>query len=274
MFLANLMEQIGSSKAPVEESLVRHMVLNTIRANVRKFRGDYGNNIVIACDDRKYWRKDIFPFYKAHRKQAREDSGHDWESIFECLGKVRSELMEFSPYKVIQINRAEADDIIGVLAKFCGANEKVLILSSDKDFVQLQVNPNISQYSPIMKKDIKSKDPGSQLKELIIRGDIGDGIPNILSPDNSIVDGIRQKPVTKKRLDEMMNTVIPVDGNEELKRNWARNQQLIDLSQIPKDIVQTIIDRYEEVKPATRNKFMDYLIAMRLKNLLEVVDEF
>jgi len=268
------MEQIGSSKAPVEESLVRHMVLNTIRANVRKFRGDYGGAIVIACDDRRYWRKEVFPFYKAHRKQAREDSGHDWESIFECLGKVRDELMQFSPYKVIQIDRAEADDIIGVLAKLLSPNEKVLILSSDKDFVQLQLNPNVHQYSPILKRAIKSDDPGGQLKEMIIKGDLGDGIPNILSPDNSIVDKIRQKPITKKRLDEMMNTVIPLDGNEEQKRNWARNQQLIDLSCIPKDIVKTIIDRYEEVKPATRNEFTNYLIAMRLKNLLEVVDEF
>ena len=266
------MEQIGSSKSPVEETLVRHMVLNTIRANVRKFR-EFGE-VVIACDGKNYWRKGIFPYYKAHRKKARAESGHDWASIFDCLGKVRDELQEFSPYKVIHIEGAEADDIIGVLTKRHASNEKVLILSSDKDFMQLHVNPNVSQYSTTMKKSIKTNDAGYQLKEMIIKGDAGDGIPNILSADNSIVDGIRQKAITKKKLDEMMNIVVPLDGTDEMKRNWSRNQQLIDLSFIPKEIVQTIIDRYEEVKPATRNQFTNYLIEKRLKNLLEVVDEF
>ena len=248
------------------------MVLNTIRANVRKFR-EFGE-VVIACDGKNYWRKGIFPYYKAHRKKAREDSGHDWASIFDCLGKVRDELINFSPYKVLHIDGAEADDIIGVLTRLIAPNEKVLILSSDKDFVQLQSNYNVSQYSPIMKKFIKTNNASFQLKELIIKGDAGDGIPNILSVDNSIVDGIRQKAITKKKLDEMMNTSISIDGTDEMKRNWSRNQQLIDLSFIPSEIVRTIIDTYETFKPATRREFVNYLMVNRLKNLLEVVDEF
>jgi hypothetical protein len=266
------MEQIGSSKSPVEESLVRHMVLNTIRANVRKFR-DYGE-VVIACDNKNYWRRSVFPQYKAMRKKAREDSGHDWVSIFACMGKVKSELKEFSPYKVIDVDGAEADDIIGVLTRRFASSQKMMILSSDKDFVQLQVLPNVAQYSTTLKKAIKSDNPSRQLKELIISGDKGDGIPNILSPDNTIVEGIRQKAITKVRLSEMMNTDIPVDGTEELKRNWSRNKQLIDLSCIPENIVKSIVDEYDEVKPANRQKFMNYLISNRLKNLLEVIDEF
>lgn len=270
--IANLMEQIGSSKTPVDEGLVRHMVLNTIRANRRKFR-DYGE-VVIACDNKRYWRRDVFPFYKAHRKKAREDSGHDWTTIFECLNKVRDELKTQSPYKVIDVDGAEADDIIGVLTKKFSPTQPVMILSSDKDFVQLHTNSNVSQYSPTLKKAIKTADAGKQLKELIITGDRGDGIPNILSEDNSIVDGIRQKAITGKRMEEMMNTVIPIDGTDTLKRNWSRNQQLIDLSYIPEDIVKSILDTYESTKPATRQQFMNYMIANRLKNLLEVIDEF
>jgi hypothetical protein len=266
------MEQIGSSKAPVEESLVRHMVLNTIRANVRKFR-DYGE-VVIACDNKHYWRRDVFPNYKSNRKKARADSGHDWASIFDCMSKVRSELKQNAPYKVIDVEGAEADDVIGVLVRKYAANEKIMILSSDKDFVQLQVSPNVSQYSTTLKKAIKSDNPARQLKELIISGDKSDGIPNILSPDNSIVEGIRQKAITKVRLAEMLNTNITTDGNDELKRNWSRNQQLIDLSFIPTNVVQSILSTYEEVKPATKQQFMNYLIANRLKNLLEVIDEF
>lgn len=270
--IANLMEQIGSSKKPVEESLVRHMILNTIRANVRKFR-EYGE-VIIACDNKRYWRREVFPLYKGHRKKAREDSGHDWASIFECLHKIKDELKQYSPYRVLDVDGAEADDIIGVLTRKFSPHEKIMILSSDKDFVQLQIHPNVEQYSPTLKKKIKSDDPGKQLKELIITGDKGDGIPNILSEDNSIMDGIRQKAITKNRMSEFLNMVIPLDGTDTLKRNWARNRQLIDLSCIPETIVENILSRYDEVKPATRQQFMNYLIANRLKNLLEVIDEF
>lgn len=270
--IANLMEQIGSSKNPVEESLVRHMILNTIRANIRKFR-EYGE-VVIACDNKKYWRREIFPYYKGHRKKAREDSGHDWASIFECLHKVKEELKQFSPYRVIDVDGAEADDVIGVLTRKYAPHEKVMILSSDKDFVQLQIYPNVHQYSPTMKKQIKCDDPGKQLKELIITGDKGDGIPNILSEDNCIMEGIRQKALTKGKKEELLNMVIPIDGTDTLKRNWSRNQQLIDLTYTPDHIVENIISTYEEIKPASRQQFMNYMIVNRLKNLIEVIDEF
>ena len=270
--ISNLMEQIGSSKKPVEEDLVRHMILNSIRSNIKKFR-DYGE-VIIACDSKHYWRRDVFPFYKGNRKKNRDSSGHDWASIFECMNKVRSELKEFAPYKVIDIEGAEADDIIGVLVQQYSEKEKVIILSSDKDFVQLQTNSNVQQYSPSMKKFIKTDNAADQLKELIINGDKGDGVPNILSGDNFIVDGIRQKSITKVKLNEMMSMIIPLHGNDELKRNWARNKQLIDLSEIPQSLVKTIISRYEEVKPATKQQFMNYMIANRLVNLIEVLDEF
>lgn len=269
--IANLMEQIGSSREPVEEGLVRHMILNTIRANIRKFR-EYGE-VVIACDGQTYWRREIFPFYKSNRKKNRDASGHDWQSIFDCMKKIREELKQHSPYKVIESTGAEADDIIGVLCRQYGDSEKIMILSSDKDFVQLQTNPNIKQYSPTLKKFIKSDDPIRQLNELIVRGDSGDGIPNILSADNSIADGIRQKPITKKFLDEVL---VKAEGSmgDALTRNWDRNRQLIDLSMIPESVSKNILDIYMDTKPANKQKFMNYMIANRLKNLLEVIDEF
>jgi hypothetical protein len=269
--IANLMEQIGSSRDPVEEGLVRHMILNTIRANIRKFR-EYGE-IVIACDGQSYWRREVFPFYKSNRKKSRAASGHDWQSIFDCMKKIREELKQHSPYKVIESAGAEADDIIGVLCQQYGGSEKIMILSSDKDFVQLQTNPNIKQYSPTMKKFIKTDDPIRQLNELIVRGDAGDGIPNILSPDNSIAEGIRQKPITKKFLDEIL---LKAQGSmgDSLIRNWDRNRQLIDLNMIPEKVAKNVLDTYVDMKPANKQQFMNYLIANRLKNLLEVLDEF
>lgn len=266
------MEQIGGSNKPVEEDLVRHMILNSIRSNVKKFKS-YGE-VIIACDGRKYWRREVFPHYKANRKKSREKSGHDWNSIFDCMSKVRSELKEFGPYKIIDIEGAEADDVIATLVQNYAAQEEVLILSSDKDFVQLQTNSNVKQYSPSLKKYIKSDDPHKQLKELIISGDKGDGVPNILSSDTCIVEGVRQKSLTKQRINELMNSDLSTHDNDLIKRNWNRNKVMIDFSCIPETVSKSIIDSYVTSKPASKQKFMNYMITNRLKNLLEVIDEF
>ena len=272
--IANLMEQIGSSKTPVDETLVRHMILNTIRTYVKKFKESHGPEVVIACDNKKYWRRDIFPYYKAHRKKNREASGHDWASIFEVLHKIKDELRNHSPYKVIDVDTAEADDIIAVLATRYSAFGKVMILSSDKDFAQLQKYPNVEQYSPILKKFIKEPLPAAQLKQLIIRGDKGDGIPNILSADNIFVEGGRQKPITEVKIITWLNQTPDQFCNEDMLRNFKRNEMLIDLTKIPETLKQSIIDTYDTTKIHTKQEFMNYMMANRLKNLIEVLHEF
>jgi hypothetical protein len=270
--ISNLMEQIGSSKTAVDESLVRHMILNTLRTYVKKFKSSHGPEVVIACDNKHYWRRDIYAHYKSNRKKARDSSGHDWNSIFECLNKIRDELRLYSPYKVVEVDTAEADDIIAVLAMRC--NEKVMILSSDKDFAQLQKFPNVEQYSPILKKFIKEPLPAMQLKQLIIRGDKSDGIPNILSADDCFVVGSRQKPITEAKIINWMNQKPEEFCTDDMLRNFKRNEMLIDLTRIPESLKQSIIDTYEGTKGHTRQEFMNYMITNRLKNLLEVIDEF
>lgn len=272
--ISNLMEQIGSSKTKVEESLVRHMILNSLRTYVKKFRDSHGPEVIIACDNKKYWRRDIFPNYKAGRKKIREASGHDWVTIFECLSKIKQELKDYSPYKVIDVDTAEADDIIAVLTMKYSATQKVMILSSDKDFAQLQKFPNVEQYSPILKKYIKEPLPAAQLKQLIIRGDKGDGIPNILSGDDCFVTATRQKPITEAKIIKWMNQQPAEFCNEEMLRNYNRNEILIDLTKIPDNLKQNILDTYGDTKAKTKQQFMNYLMSNRLKNLLEVIDEF
>ena len=272
--ISNLMEQIGSSKTAVEESLVRHMILNSLRTYVKKFRDSHGPEVIIACDNKKYWRRDIFPHYKASRKKIREASGHDWATIFECLSKIKQELKDYSPYKVIDVDTAEADDIIAVLTMKYSATQKVMILSSDKDFAQLQKYPNVDQYSPILKKYIKEPLPAAQLKQLIIRGDKGDGIPNILSADDCFVTATRQKPITEVKIIKWMNQQPAEFCNEEMLRNYNRNELLIDLAKIPDGLKQNILDTYGDTKAKTKQQFMNYLMSNRLKNLLEVIDEF
>jgi len=272
--ISNLMEQIGSSKTPVDENLVRHMILNTIRTYVKKFKETHGPEVVIACDNRNYWRRDYFPHYKAGRKKARAASGHDWSSIFESLNKIREELKESSPYKVMDVDGAEADDIIGTLVQKYSASEKIMILSSDKDFAQLQRYPNVEQFSPILKKYIKEPFPLVQLKQLIIRGDKGDGIPNILSSDDVFVVGGRQKPITESKIIKWINQEPKEFCNEEMMRNFNRNELMIDLTKVPITLKEKILNTYDNSKGKTKQEFMNYMIANRLKNLIEVAHEF
>ena len=187
VLLAGLMAQISAQKnTTLNEDLIRHMVLNIIRTHVKNFKGEYGE-VVLCCDNRKYWRKDFFPFYKANRKKTREKSDLDWHLIFDMLAKFKQELRETFPYKVIDVEGAEADDIIGTLVPIYSQHEKVLIISSDSDFHQLQQYGNVKQYNPSQKKFVKSENPLMDLKEKIIRGDKGDGIPNVFSPSDCFV---------------------------------------------------------------------------------------
>jgi 5'-3' exonuclease len=275
VLISNLMQQIGSNpKVKLEENLIRHMVLNSLRSYAKQFRSKYGE-IVIACDSKHYWRREVFPFYKAHRKKDREKSEFDWHLIFETLNKIRDELKENFPYRVLEVEGAEADDIIGVLAGRLSPNEEILILSSDKDFVQLQKYPNVTQYSPILKRFVKTENPQEYIKEHIIRGDKGDGIPNFLSPDNVFAIGERQKVINKKKLAEWIQS-DPSEfcTTDVMMRNYKRNQMLVDLDYIPENIKSQIVDAFANTKPGNKQKMLNYFIENRLKNLLEVIDEF
>ena len=273
VMISNIMVQVGQHTDAIQPDLVRHMVINTIRSLKIKFGKEFGE-LVIACDDRKYWRREIFPHYKASRKKNRDASGHDWNSIFECLHKIKEELKEYSPYKVIDVDGAEADDVIASLVLKYSPHGKIMILSSDKDFAQLQKYPNVEQFSPILKRYIKEPLPSVQLKQMIIRGDKGDGVPNILTKDDVFVVGGRQKPITEAKIINWLNQDPTEFCNEEMLRNYSRNESLIDLTKIPQTIVSEILDKYESTQAKTKSVFMNYMIANKLKNLIEVLDEF
>lgn len=274
VLLSGLMAQISNQKGvKLDENLVRHMILNILRMHIKNFRKDYGN-VVLCCDNRKYWRKEFFPFYKAGRKKTREKSDLDWHLIFDMLAKFKLELKENFPYRVIDVEGAEADDIIGTLVPIYAPTEKILILSSDGDFLQLQsYGSNVKQYNPAQKKFVKSENPKEELKEKIIRGDKGDGIPNMFSPSDCFVRDLRQKPITKGVLEKYLKEDIN-NYSETDKTNYTRNATLIDLTMIPKDIKEKIINTYDEIKPASRQKLLNYFIENKLKNLMDVIEDF
>ena len=283
VMLSNLMMQIGNhTNSQVEESMLRHMVLNSIRSYKIKFKDEYGD-LVIACDNTNYWRRKLFPYYKANRKKNIEKSELNWKDIFKCMNKIRAELKEFFPYRVIDIESAEADDVIGTLCMEYGVTEeflahedveKILILSGDKDFMQLQRFKNVTQYDPVQKKYKKCADPVSFLKEHIIRGDSGDGIPNFLSTDNCLVIGDRQKPVMAKKLTEWLKQEPEAFCNESMMRNYKRNEQLIDLTNIPNDIYQRVIEAYESQRNKKKGDLLNYFMVHKLKNLTENIGDF
>tara|TARA_B110000503_G_scaffold72394_1_gene111939 strand:+ start:60 stop:908 length:849 start_codon:yes stop_codon:yes gene_type:complete len=260
------------------ESDIRHTILNSLRMYNKRFRKDYGQ-MVIAIDSYS-WRKDVYPEYKFKRASVRKESNVDWESLFKTVDKIKLELKENFPYKIVEVAKCEADDIIGVLAQVTqefGKHEKVMIVSGDKDFIQLHQYNNVRQYSPITKKFVQNPDPKAYLLEHILKGDSSDGVPNVLSGDNTFKEGIRQSPMTKKRLDKYaiddldnMHTIMET----EVYRNFCRNRKMIDLTQIPKDLVDNIQVEFDTVNVSSKLKILNYLIKNRCNLLIECAGEF
>lgn len=279
VMISNLMMQLSKNDNQVEESMVRHMVLNSIRMYKQKFGDKYGE-VVICCDDKNYWRKEIFPYYKAHRKADREKSTIDWNSVFEVLNKIRDELKSTFPYRVVQVAHAEADDVIATLCHRYGTylnnedSEKILIISGDKDFAQLQKYVNVDQYSPVLKKWITVVDPGRFLQEHILKGDRGDGVPNIMSPDSCIILGERQKPLSSKKIDSWVDLKPEDYCDDNMLRNYYRNKQMVDLDMIPGEIAEQINTAYDSYETPERNGLLNYFIKHRLKLLTEHIGEF
>lgn len=282
--IANLMVELGGRKdIDINLPLIRHMILNSIRGYKQKFGSKYGD-LVIACDNRTYWRRSVFTHYKANRKKDREDSGYDWKAIFEALATVREELDKVFPYPVINVEGAEADDVIATLAEWTQTNDlggmldepkPFLIVSGDHDFGQLQKYSNVAQYSPIQKKFVKpDRSPEKYVIEHIIRGDTGDGIPNVLSDDTCIIDGRRQKPIMTKKLDAWINDPSKMPNDAAFKTNYERNKVLVDFAMIPMSIKTAIINNFVNQPKKDRSQLMNFFMQHRMKMMLEVISEF
>jgi hypothetical protein len=274
--LASVMMHLNITKRDsVDVGMVRHMILNSLRMYRQSYFKEFGE-LVICYDSKNYWRREYFPEYKAGRRKSRETSSHDWNDIFECLNIIKSEIKDNFPYKVLEVYGAEADDIIATL---CGElefdNGKTLILSGDKDFIQLHKFKNVKQYSPITKKFINGEDPKEYLYQHILKGDSSDGVPNVLSPDNTFVDGLRQRPLSKKKISEwagpLCEQILP---NDEIKRNYQRNKKLIDLQEAPKELHLECIRTYQDAPEGDRSKLLNYFIKNRLNDLMENIGDF
>ena len=272
MFIVDLNQILFAtffSNQGADQSLSKHIMLNVLRATNKKHRKQYGD-MIIACDSMSNWRREFFPHYKASRRKARKASSIDWSAVFAEMDEFKDDLKTYFPYKFIQVDGAEADDIIAALAMNRGT-EEVLIVSGDKDFRQLH-SEGVRQYDPIAKKFITEPDPVGYLVEHIIRGDTSDGVPNALSPDDTFITGARQKPITKKQLQRFQDIS---SLSEQEHKYYLRNKTLIDLSQIPQEIVDQILIEWSKPNPVTdRSQIMTYLKQNRMGMLMEQLEDF
>jgi len=261
----------------LDENMIRHMILNSIRMYRTKFFKQYGE-VVLACDGANNWRRDAFPQYKASRKRDRKKSDFDWNEAFRIMNMIREEIAENFPYKVIHEEGCEADDIIGTLVEQTqefGQMEDVMIISADGDFKQLQQYDNVKQFSPLLKKFVVDNHPRLSLQEKIIKGDTGDGVPNILSGDDTFVEGLRQTPVTKKKMVEILNGLESADTSLPWYRNYQRNEMLIDLRRTPEHLKEQILSSHADQDPwHNKGKVLPYLIDKKCKMLIESIEEF
>ena len=275
VLISNYMAQTRGQKAP-NIDMFRHMVLNSIRGYNLKFKEEYGTQILCA-DSANPWRRDYFPNYKYQRKQVRletQETSDKWDDLFDIITEVKHEIAENFPYMVLSVDNSEADDIIAILCREAHNNkEKVMIVSGDKDFIQLHKYEEVNQYSPIQKKFIKDEDPKKYLHEQIIKGDRSDGVPNILSDDNVFVTGEKQQPIHKKRLQEWAELDnIPLGSITRL--NYQRNKKLIDLDEIPLAIQEDIINTYRSYQIPDSSKLLQYFIDHKLKTLMSNINDF
>ena len=269
--LASVMMNFHMSKSDeLEEDMVRHMILNSIRMYRTMFKEKYGE-VVLTYDSRYQWRRDIFPQYKQNRRKGRETDSKDWDKIFGLLNAIKSEFKEILPYKYVEVYGAEADDIIGTLCREY-QNQKTMIISGDKDFIQLQKYDNVSQYSPITKKMVNGHNPSTYIKEHILKGDSSDGVPNVLSPDHTFVEGLRQRPLSKKKIEAWIKSETGM--SDEVKRNYQRNHKLINLDNTPEDLQKSILDTFNEAPYGDRSKILTYFIENKLKELTDSIGDF
>lgn len=246
---------------------VRRSIVKVLARIQKQYGAEYGK-MVLCYDDKNYWRTQAFPFYKKNRKQERETSKYDWDMVFSVLNKIRDEIRRNLPYYVIQVQGAEADDVIAALSRYNHSSDKILILSADKDFIQLHKYPTVKQYDPIRNRWIENEDPIQYLQEHIIRGDRSDGIPNILTCDDAIVNGKAQKKMSKEKISALAS-MDPADFTNYIRlRNWKRNSELIDFAKIPRPIVDNIIMTYNKYR-ANTSIDIQYFIDNNIQDLIE-----
>lgn len=269
------------------KNMIKHIILNQLLGLKRRF----GGQLIICCDSRSYWRRAEFPSYKGHRKHSKDAGFLDWTMVYEVLGEMKQELSEFFPYKVLEVAGAEADDIIPVLISYFDENElvntglieepaEIVIVSTDGDYSQLQKYRQVKQWNNVTKKMLVSKNPKQDLIGYICQGQTKDNIPNVCTSDKWAADRAadipaRASPFKTSRLIDFYNRGYDACLNEDEKRNYRRNELLLDFDKIPSSVQGDIIRSYHSTEiTSSKKKIYDYLLGKRMKLLIASHSDF
>lgn len=257
-----------------DKTTIRSIIIKTL-IEIKHRLLKYSDNIVICMDNRDYWRKDIFPNYKGNRKLSRDKSNFDWEAFYKILNELKVEFRNELPFRFVEVDRCEADDIIAVIATMYGPTGDVVIVSSDKDLIQIhaRICDKVKQYSPYHEKFIHENGEYDFFTH-IIKGDSSDGIPNIFSDDDTfLVESKRQVPVRTDKLNEWKKTGLKKPEvfctSAEITDKFNRNLKLIDMTLIPQNIQQQIVSAYNASECKNRLSLFDYAAKHKLKQIIE-----
>lgn len=265
-------------------NLIRHVILSQLKYYNTKYKQQYGK-LIVCCDGKNYWRKKLFPYYKANRKTMRSKIDLDWSLIFETINETIDDLRANFLFPVVRVDYAESDDVIATLTKYFQDHEvvegpmfdskqNILIVSSDKDFVQLHVYDNVKQISPVTKRFVEDPNPALYLAKKCMIGDKGDGVPNVYSDDDAFINGKKCPKMTQKRIDALLEQGYENCANPLIKRNWHRNKVLIDFAYIPEKITNRILEQYQQPIEGNKQKIFDYLIKHQCNLLLNDINGF
>lgn len=244
--------------------IFKNLAFNEIISHVEKFQPD---RVILAIDSKNYWRKDIYPEYKSHRKEGRDNSKINFEEFFPIANKFTESLKNlFSAFYFISTDRCEADDIMATLSyNFSKRGEQTVVVSIDSDLKQLLSDKNISIYNPRSREMVICENPEEELMIKCISGDSGDDIPNIavLDEEKYLFEGKRvglgevgAKKILEhedfincdfliKKVETKYPKLTKDTIKEEIKKNFERNKNLIDLKKIPSQYTEAILNTFK-----------------------------
>lgn len=270
IFISTVMAQ--STTFEEQPELVRHTIFNIIRRFNLEHRDKFGE-MIICFDNKKNWRKEAFPHYKANRKKSRNEDKHNWKAIFDILNEVKEEIITYTPFRTVEVEGCEADDIIGTLCERSNSPEPILIVSPDKDFVQLQKYPQVRQYSNIQKKWVEPKvDPVTDLMEKVLTGDKGDGVPNVLSDDLTFVEERRQNKLIASKKKLLLED--PEALGVTVARNLIRNRDMIDLTRTPTELKDQVMENFAKPAGGSIMRLMTLFTKNQMKLMMESLSDF
>jgi hypothetical protein len=216
----------------------RHLVMNGIFSLIEK--DDY-DRVIIAYDGKHYWRKNLFPEYKAHRKDARDKNKLiDFDEFFVVLNEFIEEFKKsFTNLVHLQVDSAEADDVIAVFVKSNHEKNKITVVTGDSDFKQLLRYSNVTLYDPMKKKNAVTSDYRKELQLKIISGDKSDNIPAVTGKKSMVVN--KACKVYNMGVEKFAEEI----DDEEVMKRFELNTKLINFDFIPIEESQKIIENYD-----------------------------